>query len=1302
MLRQKSMAASHVYPQKKQAENAQMSPPDHNSARRFSGKKKVRRKNIPRVTYPADLPITARREEIVRAISLHRVVVVTGETGSGKTTQLPKMCLEAGRGIKGIIGCTQPRRVAAVTVAERIAEELGQSVGQAVGYRIRFEDRSGPSPCIRLMTDGILLMETQADPLLLAYDTIIVDEAHERNLNIDFLLGYLKTLLRKRADLKLIITSATIDTEKFASAFDNAPVIEVTGRVYPVEVLYRPIEQGDEDGEDVSLVEAAVRAVDELRTGQSDRGDILVFMPTEQDIRDTCELLEGRRYDNLVVFPLFARLSWSEQRRVFSATDAQKIIVATNIAETSLTIPRIRYVIDTGTARISQYNPRTRTISLPVRAISRSSADQRKGRCGRVQNGLCIRLYGEEDYLSRPQYSVPEILRSNLAEVILRMLKLKLGHPAAFPFIDAPNPKSVRDGFEILQELGAITLVKAKDNGERGDGESGVRLTDRGRRMARLPMDPRISRILLEAEKEGCLEEATIIASGLCIQDPRERPVAEEGRADAAHRIFIDPTSDFLTLLRIWDKYQQALETLKSQGKMRKYCREHYLSWRRMREWKDIYEQIRTIRREEERAERKIEKKEAVVPEDLNAAIHRSILSGYLSGIAFKKEKNIYSATRGREVMLFPGSGLFSSGGNWIVAAEMVETSRLFARIAANIESRWIEDLAGNLCNAAYSEPHWEKSREEVVAYEQVSLFGLIIVSRRKVSYARIDPEESSRIFIQSALVEGELKTPLPFLLYNRQLVADVVKMEDKIRRRDLLHDESVLRDFYTSRVPGICDVRTLKTKIREKGGDSFLRMTPEDVLSRLPDEEELSLYPDEVDVGGRSYRCVYRFDPGKVDDGVTLKIPDVLLPDIPATAADWMIPGLLRDRVLALLRGLPKEYRKKLHPLGPTADFLVRNLGEPTGLLVSVLAGLIREKLAVDIPASAWSGEGIPDFLRVRFVVVDGKNCEKASGRDLPLLQQTLTAEQDSQAFDRACRHWEKTGLAKWNFGDLPESVDLSEKGSFKGCAWPALTPGEGYVHLRLYKSREEAAQVHRQGVAALYGLHFSRELKDLKKALTLPEPLRTWADDFGGIRNVTNLILEKVKRDLFAVDIRTEEGFHSHARQVRDRILISGQDVIRAVEPLLKAYASTARDLRNLEIQNRQNSGPRAFLVQIRREMEELLPEDFLCRWSAERLKHTPRYLKALKIRADRGLMNREKDQRREQEIRPFVDRLMEISNNLPAYVSAEKSQALADFSLMVEEYKVSLFAQELKTAFPVSARRLEEKLSEIDRMF
>jgi len=1268
----------------------------------YSDRKSARLKNRPEVTYPADLPICSRKDDIVQAIVRHPVVIITGETGSGKTTQLPKMCLEAGRGMSGIIGCTQPRRVAAVTVAERIAEELGQTVGQAVGYKIRFEDRSGPSPFIRLMTDGILLMESQRDPLLRAYDTIIVDEAHERNLNIDFLLGYLKTLLQRRRDLKIVITSATIDTEKFSSAFGGAPVVEVTGRVYPVEVLYRPIEPEDEDSEDLSPVDAAVRAVDELRTGQYHRGDILIFMPTEQDIRDTCELLEGRSYDNLVVLPLFARLSWSEQRRVFSPANARKIVVATNIAETSLTIPGIRYVIDSGTARISRYNPRTRTISLAVQAISRSSADQRKGRCGRVQNGVCIRLYSEEDYLRRPLYTVPEILRSNLAEVILRMLKLGLGHPSSFPFIDAPNLKSIRDGFDVLKELGAVTIEKKRKGDNTEDEGFGVGLTEKGRRMARMPMDPRISRILLEAKKEGCLKEATIIASGLCVQDPRERPADDEGRADLAHRRFVDPASDFLTLLRIWQAYENNLERLKSSTKMRKFCRTHYLSWRRMREWKEIYEQVRTILKEggEEKGENEIDVESG--QKDLYAALHRSILSGYLSGIACRREKNFYAATRGREVMLYPGSGLFHHGGDWIVAAEMVETSRLFARTAANIDSSWIEQIAGELCTSTYSEPHWEKRREEVVAFEQVSLFGLVIVPRRRVSYAAVDPEESNRIFIRSALVDGELKTLPPFLHANCQLIAEVMQMEDKIRRRNLLQDDAVLESFYASRLPGVCDMRTLKSRIRDQGGDAFLRMSLADVLSQVPDEDELSLYPDQVDVEGRKYRCVYRFDPGREDDGVTIQIPDALLPGIPPGSADWMIPGMLKNRVLALLRGLPKEYRKKLHPLGPTADSLIRNLTEPSGPLIPELAGLIRTTLSLDIPAAAWSKSEVPDYLRVRFAVLDGKNHEKASGRDLAVLQQSVNAGKDSKALERTRRIWEKTGFTAWNFGDLPDSVEVSHDGSPAGLAWPALTPAEGCVDLCLYKTRKEAAMVHPKGVAALYSIYFSRELKDLRKALQLPKPLKSWAEDFGGARKVESLFLDKVKKDLFELEIRKEGEFLDHARKIREKLLMYGQDLIKAVEPLLKAYSETAADLRQLELSVRGNREGQAFLKQLRCELEELLPGDFLLRWEEKRLKHIPRYLKALKIRADRGFLNREKDRRREEELQPFIHRLKEALDGLSEHASDKKRQALDDFSQMVEEYKVSLFAQELKTAFPVSARRLEEKLNEIDRMF
>jgi ATP-dependent helicase HrpA len=738
--------------------------------------------------------------------------------------------------------------VATVTVAHRIAEELGEEIGRSVGYQIRFEDRSGRNNSIKLMTDGILLNEAQNDPYLRRYDTIIVDEAHERSLNIDFVLGLLLTLLRKRRDIKVIITSATIDTEKFSRAF-RAPIIEVSGRMYPVEVRYQPLDHELEDSGEITYVDGAVTALQKIMESRSE-GDILIFMPTEQDIRETCQLIEAKFDKRTVVLPLFARLPWREQRRIFQPASRRKIVVATNVAETSITIPGIRYVIDTGLARISQYNPRSRTTSLPVRAISRSSADQRKGRCGRVQKGICVRLFDQADYENRPLFTEPEILRSNLAEVILRMLSLNLGDISTYPFIDPPHPKSIRDGIDILRELGAVT-TDSKDE-EPGNGKQ-YSLTERGRMMARLPIDPRISRMIIEAEREGCVNEILIIASALSIQDPRERPVESEKEADKAHARFADPFSDFMTLLTIWNQYHGLVQTAKSRSRMKKFCREHYLSIRRMKEWIDVYDQLKAILDEHGW---KIRQRREADDKALYDGIHRSIISGYLSNIAMRREKNIYTAARGKEVMIFPGSGLFNKGGSWIVAAEMIETSRLFARMAANIKVEWLEELGGSLCRSTYSEPHWRRDRGEVVAYEQVSLFGLVIVTRRPVSYGPINSAEASEIFVRSALIEGDLRKPLPFLLHNLGVIERISRMEDKIRRRNLLAGEDELAQFYQKRLPGIYDTRTLQKLIRDRGMDGFLRMKEEDVLLRIPEEDELALYPDDVILDGHRFTC--------------------------------------------------------------------------------------------------------------------------------------------------------------------------------------------------------------------------------------------------------------------------------------------------------------------------------------------------------------------------------------------------------------------------------------------------------------
>ncbi len=767
------------------------------------------------------LPISERKQTLIEALDRHQVLIVAGETGSGKTTQLPKICLAAGRGVDGAIGVTQPRRIAALTVGRRIAEELGEPIGQTVGVKIRFQDSSSDQTRIKVMTDGILLAEAHSDRFLNQYDTLIVDEAHERSLNIDFILGMLKTLLKKRRDLRLIITSATIDTQKFAQAFDQAPVIEISGRTFPVEIRY--LADPASNGEETSYIEQAVLAIDQLQQERR-HGDILVFMPTEQDIRDTCEIIQGRRYPNTEVMPLFARLSASEQQRVFQPVQGRKIIVATNVAETSITLPGIYYVIDTGLARISQYTPRSRTNTLPVVPISQSSADQRAGRCGRVAKGIAVRLYSETDYLQRPKYTLPEIQRANLAEVILRMTALGMGDVDAFPFIDPPATRSIHDGCNLLLELGAIQLahpVRIRSGR--------YALTQKGRLMAKLPLDPRLACMLLEAHARGCLSDVAIIAAVLSIQDPRERPAEKQAEADFAHAAFADPLSDFITLLHIWHRYHAIIARRSSWQQVKQFCREHFLSFRRMREWQDVHQQIMAELADHQIIPRNPAKLPAQ-PSDTGdsgyAAIHQSILSGFLSNIALKKEKQIFQASYNREVMIFPGSGLFKNPGQWIVAAEMVETSRLFARCAAVIQPGWLELVGKAQCRYTYLDAHWERRREAVVATEQVSLFGLII-DRRTRPYGPVDPVAASDIFIRHALIQGDLRKLPPFLKHNQQIVAQVRTMEDRLRRKDLLVDEDILLEHYRRCLGTVFDLRGLQQKIAQAGDDAFFAFAP-------------------------------------------------------------------------------------------------------------------------------------------------------------------------------------------------------------------------------------------------------------------------------------------------------------------------------------------------------------------------------------------------------------------------------------------------------------------------------------------
>ena len=1258
-------------------------------------KKDRRRANRPSFSDP-DLPIAVKKAEIIDAIRKHSVVIISGETGSGKTTQIPKFCLAAGRGIDGKIGCTQPRRIAAISVANRIAEELAEPIGKSVGYKIRFQDKTDSNGFIKLMTDGILLAEAQGDPYLSDYDTLIVDEAHERSLNIDFILGLLKTLLKKRKDLKLIITSATIDTEKFSRAFDNAPIIEVSGRMYPVEVRYAEVDS-NEDSDEFTLAERAAAAVDEIHR-ESPFGDILIFMPTEQDIRETCEILEGRKYSRVSILPLFARLSAFEQARVFSRQAGRKIIVSTNVAETSLTIPGIRYVVDTGLARISQYNPRSRTTALPVAPVSKSSADQRMGRCGRVENGICIRLFSRTSYESRPLFTLPEVLRSNLAEVILRMIGLNLGEIERFPFIDPPLAHSIKDGFDLLQELDAIEM-----RSEAGKRKSGPwQLTETGQKMAGIPLDPRLSRMLIEASRFGCFKEAAVIASALSIQDPRERPAERTDAADRAHAAFKDPLSDFIGLLNIWNKFHAAVGESFGATRMKKFCKECFLSFKRMREWRDIHGQIVSM------AEEYGLLSETALPEApktgpfgaLYTAIHKSILTGFLSNIAQKKEKYLYQGAKGKQVMLFPGSGIFSAGSAWIVAAELVETSRLFARTNAAIDNRWLEEIGGNQCRYVCMNPRWERNRQEVTATEQVSLYGLII-DQRPVSYGRFNPDEACDIFIRSALVQGDLKTPLPFMDFNRKRIDEVVALEDRIRRRDLLISEDDLFEFYRKRLDGVYDISGLKKAIQARGGDGFLRVGIQDLLRREPDSNELRLYPGEVRLGNRVFPCEYRFEPGQPQDGLTVRINQTFAGSVPPQAADWLVPGLLRDKIALLIKGLAKEYRRKLVPVAATAERIFREMPRQDVPLATALSRFISEHFGVEIPASAWSEKDLPEHLKMRIAITDASGKSVLAARDAFILKASARVCREEGLPESLIARWERSRITEWNFPDLPESVSAAENGRIKALAYPALCAGEAGISLKLLTDPEQASAAHRQGVAALCGLYLAGDIKYLRKKIVLDRKMQSAVEDFGGPRKFQARIVDRILQDLFAKNIRTRKEFLAHVEAARPRLFETATTFSDLVLRFIAVYQETRSAMERLQITHRFNPAAGVFYENLNAQLKRLVPENFLELYDQERLNHIERYLKALAIRAQRAGVNLEKDREKQNEVEFFAQQLRILIEALGPETSAEKRREIERFFWLLEEYKVSVFAQELRTPFPVSRKRLENQLSQIRKM-
>ncbi|MHB8764766.1 MAG: ATP-dependent RNA helicase HrpA [Deferrisomatales bacterium] len=1229
---------------------------------------------LPELAYPPELPINEKRAELVAAIRAHPVVIVTGATGSGKTTQLPKMCLEAGR---GLVACTQPRRIAAVTVAARVAEELGPAGAELVGYKIRFADRTRPTTRIKFVTDGMLLAETQGDPELAAYDTVIVDEAHERSLNIDFLLGILKRLLTRRDDLRVVITSATIDTEKFAAAFGGAPVIEVSGRTYPVEVRYQPLRPEDEEAGDVTYVDQAVEAVAALhRAGH--REDVLVFLPTERDIVEAAEALEGRRLDRAVVVPLYGRLSAGEQGRAFQPVRGQKIVVATNVAETSVTVPGIRYVVDAGLARLSTYNPRTRTHGLPIRPISRASADQRSGRCGRVGPGICIRLYAEEDYQGRPEFTAPEIQRSNLAEVLLRMIALNLGEPAAFPFVDPPSDRAVKDGFAALLELGAI------------DGAR--RLTPAGRVMARLPLDPAVSRMLLEARKNRCLREVAVIASALSVQDPRERPAEKRAEADQAHARFRVPGSDFLEYLKIWDAFHDTLEELKSQGKVRKFCKAHFLSYNRMREWRDVHEQITGVLRGEPGFEPNGQPAEF-------AAIHKAILAGHLRSVGLKKEKGVYLGAQGKALTVFPGSTQARKAGDWIVAGELVETSRLFARTVATVEAGWIEEVAAPLLKRSYAEPHWEKARGQVVATERATLFGLPVVAGRRVDYGRIDPAGARELFLR-ALVEGEVKGRFGFLEHNRELLARAEELESRLRRRGLVPDDQALYAFYDERVGEVWDERTFARLLKDRGSDEFLRLREEDLLPAAPDEVAREPFPATLRVGDVELALAYRFEPGQEDDGVTALVPAQLAPELAPEVFEWLVPGLLGEKVELLLKGLPKTLRRHLVPVPRTAAALTADLGPPQGSLLARLQELLRRDFRLRVERADWAEAALPAHLRMRFRVVDPAGEVLWVGRSWgELLAGSGPPALAGAAVDllaQARRKWERDDLTDLHFPELPERIPLGAG----GFAFPALARQDsGRAALRLFADPAEARAAAPGGLRALYATQFGSELSVLKKDLALPRDRWPLVEGLGGAAAAAQDLFDFVLGAVFEVgDGRLPDadvfqarvaglkngGLFRRAREVVDRVF----EVLRERRETLDLLAKHQRQA--------QGAGRAAHL---RRELERLVPADFLRTADAGRLTHLPRYLKALRVRAERARLAPPKDAERAAQVAPHEERLAAARAAGP--LTADQAALVEEYAWWVEELRVSVFAQELGTAVPVSPQRLDRKWEEVREM-
>jgi ATP-dependent RNA helicase HrpA len=1239
-------------------------------------RRELRQKNLPKPEFDGDLPVIDRREEIAKAIQDNQVIILCGETGSGKTTQLPKICLELGRGVAGLIGHTQPRRIAARTVATRIAEELKSELGDIVGYKVRFHDQvKADRSYVKLMTDGILLAETQNDRFLNQYDTIIIDEAHERSLNIDFLLGYLKQLLPKRPDLKLIITSATIDTKRFSEHFDNAPVIEVTGRTYPVEMRYRPPAGDDEEQRDYDFVGSIVNATDELCS--EGQGDVLIFLSGERDIRDVSEALRKHHPPQTEVLPLFARQSAAEQNRVFKTGGHRRIVLATNVAETSLTVPGIRYVVDPGYARISRYSVRNKVQRLPIEKISQSSANQRSGRCGRVAAGICIRLYDEDDFTNRQDFTDPEVLRTNLASVILQMSSLKLGEPANFPFINPPPEKMINDGFRLLEELGAVNRQR--------------QLTELGKQLAKLPIDPRIARMVLAGQKLNCLTEVLIIASALSIQDPRERPMDKQQAADEAHSKYKDERSDFLAFLKLWDLYHDKKKHL-TQNKLRKYCRDNFLSFMRLREWHEIHQQLHVQVTQM-----------GLKPNQIAAdyqELHQALLSGLLSNIAVKTDNKEYTGTRNLKLHIFPGSALHKKGPKWIMAAELVETGRLYARIVAKIEPEWIEPIAGDLVKKQYSDPHWEKKPAQVVAFESISLYGLPIVNRRRVHFGPIDQAMSHEIFIRDALVQGDWYCKGPFFQHNLDLIQSIELLEQKSRRRDVLVDDEVLFEFYKQRIPAhIINGAGFEKwrKKAEKEQPQLLFLTRDDLMQHQADHVTADSFPDQILVNRVPLTLEYHFEPGKTHDGITQTIPLSLLNQTNPDRYEWLVPGLLRDKVIFLIKGLPKAQRRHFIPVPKFADDCLLNMSSDDGGLLTTLSTQLRKLTAVDIALSDWNLAELPNYLQMNFRLVDERGELLEESRDLNLLKQNWAKEAAASFRKIPDSNYEKQGLTSWTFGDFPTQITLDQNG-LEMTAYPALIDKGDHVDLTLMDTLKQSQAQTTKGLRRLFMLaqadsvkYLNKHLPDIQKMClhyTSVPPAPFGDDEQEDIKPS-----EQLKRDLIHLafdrcfllsqdEIHTQQEFEQRLQDKRGELIKTASELSKQFAKPLAEYHAIAKRLSDKMPLTALNA-----IKDIKQQMAHLLYQGCVHHMPDEAVKRLPAYFQAIGQRLDKLVSDPSRDRQWMAEVSPHWQRYL---NNAQKRAPAE----IETYRWMIEEFRISLFAQGLKTAYPVSVKRLDKQ--------